>query len=421
MTLRDLPSPSPPPTRRKVLAALGTIGVVSVGAGLGSGANFSDVEGLAGGTDGGLMDLRIDYRTEFEGAVREVPSDRDDLDCTSRGLVDGDAAPVFDLDAIDPGDSGRAEFCLHVCDNRAYLWLQACLLETAENGQSYPEALVDDTSGTNQGELQDYVEVEIWYDHDGDGERDADEGYVYRGSLAGLDAAACRGVPLDGVGFFPDDEAGACTELVKFEDLAGELFETYEYPDGDAAVAAPVPYATYDPDAPDDDGHVYTVVAPDGGEVDLRFHDYAYENGDLVGVRITVLPDDENDAATTEYGLCAVRVKSGGGRDAVEEYTPDCTRSEMVYSPRSGRANVERQEISHITVSVCERTDPPEGVCFDPESYCLGVRWSFPADTAEINAVQGDSARFSMSFGAVQCRHNMANVNPFDGSSGEVT
>jgi hypothetical protein len=415
MTLRDSP-PSPPFSRRKILAALGTIGVVSVGAGLGSGANFSDTEGLFGTTAGGLVDLRLDYRTESEDGVEQVPSDRGSYDCASTALVDGDAAPLFNLTNVDPGDDGEAQFCLHVCDNRSYLWLQSCLLETGEHGLTYPELLVDDTAGENEGELQDYVEVELWYDHDGDGERDADEGYIYRGSLAGLDAVACRGLPLDGVGFFPSDDAGECVELVKFEDLVGTTFENYEYPDGDIEPTDPVPYSEYDPDAPDSDGHVYTVETPDGGEVDLRFHEYEYENGDLVGVRITVLPDDEDDESETEYGLCTVRVKSGGGRDAIEEYTPECTLSEMVYSPLAENRNVDRQEISHITVFVCEREEPPEGVCFDPERYCFGLTWSLPVDAPNINAVQGDSTTFAVQFGAVQCRHNMANVNPFAGA-----
>jgi hypothetical protein len=422
MTLRDSLTSPPPLTRRNVLAALGTVGVLGVGAGLGSGASFSDVEELAGGTDGGLVDLRIDYRTEFEGAVREVPSNREGLDCASTGLVDGDAAPLFDLASIDPGDAGSAEFCLHVCDNRSYLWLQGCVHETTENGQTLPEAQVDGTSGENEGELQDYLDVELWYDHDGDGERDADEGYVYRGSLAGLDAVACRGLPLDGVGFLPGDETAACTDLVKLEDLDGELFGTYEYPDGDSAAADPVPYATYDPDASDGDGHVYSVVGPDGDEVDLRFHDYQFENGDLVGVRLTVLPDD--DPETTGYGLCRVVVKSGGGPDVVAEYAPDCTRSELVYSPRSDRTNVDRQEISYVAVSVCERQETPETPetsCFDPGRYCLGLSWSLSADAENVDAVQGDGVRFSLTFGAVQCRHNEGNRNPFAGDGGGVT
>ena len=48
----------------------------------------------------------------------------------------------------------------------------------------------------------------------------------------------------------------------------------------------------------------------------------------------------------------------------------------------------------------------------DPTTY--PAEW-LPADAPDINAVQGDSATFSLTFGAVQCRHNMANVNPFTG------
>ena len=403
MTLRDSP-PSPPLTRRNVLAALGTVGVVSVGSGLGSVAYFADSERLTAGADGGLMDLRLDYRTESENGVETVPADRGDYDCQASNLVDGAAAPLFDLEEVGPGDSGSSQFCLHVCDNRAYLWLRSCLVETGEHGRTYPELLVDGTD--EEGELQEYVEVEIWYDHDGDGDRDDDEGFVYRGTLAGLDAAACGGIPLDGVGFFEEDEDD-CVALVKFEEFDGQVFDIVEYLDtGDDDATSPVSYATYAPDDPDDDGHVYTVEAPDGSDLDLRFHDYEFDN-DLTALQITVLGDDPG------YGLCGAVVKSA---NATEEYTFDCATSGFVRSPLSstGGGPAKRREISHITVSVCER-DSDEGVCFDPDRYCLGLRWSLPADAPDINAVQGDSATFSLTFGAVQCRHNMANVNPFAG------
>jgi hypothetical protein len=402
MTLRDSP-PSSPLTRRNVLAALGTVGVVSVGSGLGSVAYFADAERLTAGAGGGLMDLRLDYRTESKHGVETVPADRGSYDCEASDLVDGAAAPLFDLEEVSPGDSGTSQFCLHVCDNRAYLWLRSCLVETGENGRAYPELLVD---GTEEGDLQEYVEVEIWYDHDGDGDRDGDEGFVYRGTLAGLDAAACGGIPLDGVGFF-DDEGDDCVDLVKFEDLDGRLFETTEYLDGgDSGSAAPVPYATYAPDDPDD-GHVYTVEAPDGSDLALRFHEYEFDD-ELTGVRITVLGEDPG------YGLCGVIAKSG---NAAAEYAFDCATSGFVRSPLSnpGGSPAKRREMSHITVSVCER-DATEWVCFDPDRYCLGLRWSLPTDAPDINAVQGDSATFSLAFGAVQCRHNMANVNPFAGT-----
>ncbi|MCT9096785.1 laminin B domain-containing protein [Haloarchaeobius sp. HME9146] len=60
-------------TRRQVLAGLGTIGVASAGAGLGTTAFYSDRETLEGWLEAGRVDLRLDYRSTYK------PWDRYDL------------------------------------------------------------------------------------------------------------------------------------------------------------------------------------------------------------------------------------------------------------------------------------------------------------------------------------------------------
>lgn len=52
-------------SRRKVLAGLGTIGVASAGAGLGTTAFFSDEESLDGSLEAGRMDILLDYRATY--------------------------------------------------------------------------------------------------------------------------------------------------------------------------------------------------------------------------------------------------------------------------------------------------------------------------------------------------------------------
>ncbi|SDM36668.1 hypothetical protein SAMN04487949_1424 [Halogranum gelatinilyticum] len=52
-------------TRRKILAGLGTIGVASAGAGLGTTAFFGDAESLNGWLQAGRVDLKVDYRTTY--------------------------------------------------------------------------------------------------------------------------------------------------------------------------------------------------------------------------------------------------------------------------------------------------------------------------------------------------------------------
>ncbi|SDM36852.1 SipW-cognate class signal peptide [Halogranum gelatinilyticum] len=52
-------------SRRKVLGGLGTIGVASAGAGLGTTAFFSDTESVSGWLQAGRVDLLLDYRTTY--------------------------------------------------------------------------------------------------------------------------------------------------------------------------------------------------------------------------------------------------------------------------------------------------------------------------------------------------------------------
>ncbi|MCT9096786.1 hypothetical protein [Haloarchaeobius sp. HME9146] len=53
-------------SRRQVLAGLGTIGVASAGAGLGTTAFYSDREALEGWLEAGRVDLRLDYRSTYK-------------------------------------------------------------------------------------------------------------------------------------------------------------------------------------------------------------------------------------------------------------------------------------------------------------------------------------------------------------------
>ncbi|WP_435363943.1 laminin B domain-containing protein [Haloarchaeobius sp. DYHT-AS-18] len=53
-------------TRRQVLAGLGTIGVASAGAGLGTTAFYSDRESLEGWLEAGRVDLILDYRSTYK-------------------------------------------------------------------------------------------------------------------------------------------------------------------------------------------------------------------------------------------------------------------------------------------------------------------------------------------------------------------
>jgi predicted ribosomally synthesized peptide with SipW-like signal peptide len=52
-------------SRRKVLAGLGTVGIASAGAGLGTTAFFSDEEAVGASLRAGRLDLLVDYRATY--------------------------------------------------------------------------------------------------------------------------------------------------------------------------------------------------------------------------------------------------------------------------------------------------------------------------------------------------------------------
>lgn len=204
-------------TRRNVLAGLGTIGVASAGAGLGTSAFFNDTESFEGNSlAAGELDLKLDYRVTYHGGpgrleeikamgypdaeevpdeegvyvLDEVPTNGDipedwgefvvgedfcheDWDDV---LVNGDEVRPIHLADVKPGDSGCLTTSLHLCDNPGYVWMNGELTENAENGVTDPESAVDDDADQADpqagdewsGELADSIETRLWYDENCD-------------------------------------------------------------------------------------------------------------------------------------------------------------------------------------------------------------------------------------------------------------
>ena len=212
-----------------MLAGLGTIGVASAGAGLGTTAFFSDREELGAEIEAGRLDLKLDYRSTYVPWNRTTPFDNigtipgmdldedgeDDVyvldqvpdyrtdgegeteagrpipeqewgdrvrdiscepgDSEWESLVDGDAGVMFELDDVKPKDEGEFTISLHHCDNRAYLWLQGERTEDADNTTHEPETTAGDTGegAFSAGELDEYLYVEAFYDADCDNRQDS--------------------------------------------------------------------------------------------------------------------------------------------------------------------------------------------------------------------------------------------------------
>ncbi len=207
-------------SRRKALAALGTVGVASAGAGLGTSAYFSDQETFennqltAGeldvkvgwsehysdwsddedgsttastdddvsvrmydGTDTGIaVDLgqgetglpanddwliAVDDPGQFLANTQQEGQDLPSDPCTGLDVPDDLSQPVIELSDVKPGDFGEVTIDFALCDNPGYVWLFGDLVDVSENRKVEPEADDPDenTSPDPSGLNDDYVEL----------------------------------------------------------------------------------------------------------------------------------------------------------------------------------------------------------------------------------------------------------------------
>jgi predicted ribosomally synthesized peptide with SipW-like signal peptide len=190
-------------TRRQALAGLGTIGIASAGAGLGTSALFSDTESFDGNTiTAGTLDLKVDYASYWDQGSAGTGQ--------VTGTADGSAVTA-ELSDVKPGDSGLIALCPRIETNPAYLWLCGELTSSQENGYTEPEP--EDDNG--EGELEEAVDVDVNYctvdddvSDDGGFNRDdvTTEATAWSGTLAELLAMIQTGVALDGDGEGPNSD-----------------------------------------------------------------------------------------------------------------------------------------------------------------------------------------------------------------------
>jgi hypothetical protein len=121
------------------------------------------------------IDLRVDSRAFYNG--EKVSSSTWKL----KNLVPG-SDHFFDFDDLKPGDFGKTIISLHVKKQKAWMCLDFSNLESADNDQNEPEALVDDEG--DEGELLEGIEFFGWQD-DGDNEFGVGEEVLFDVSHAG--------------------------------------------------------------------------------------------------------------------------------------------------------------------------------------------------------------------------------------------
>ena len=202
-------------TRRKALAALGTIGVASAGAGLGTSAYFSDQETFENNQlTAGTLDMQVaatEYYSDWSADeaqyagmasdeasadillppgpeqtdARPIAIDVDDSlnfsaaiasdeDGTPYNRINGgvsaavdglcgtesnaDGPAIIEISDVKPGDFGGTQFAFELCDNPGYVWLTGGLDAASENGVTEPEA-DDPDEEENVVELLDEIQV----------------------------------------------------------------------------------------------------------------------------------------------------------------------------------------------------------------------------------------------------------------------
>ncbi|GAB7092978.1 hypothetical protein JCM30237_01300 [Halolamina litorea] len=164
-----------PTTRRNVLIGLGSIGIASAGAGLGTTAYFSDTESFSGNVlEAGQFDLRVRYVGQYnefgEPMFGQASGIIDGVNSTVGGTTVGEADFGFTVDDLKPGDTGVGEFCFQIIDNPGYVWMSGEVTQNDENGYTEPEPTTAAGGDINtpgdadgEGELLDALQVYVSY------------------------------------------------------------------------------------------------------------------------------------------------------------------------------------------------------------------------------------------------------------------
>jgi predicted ribosomally synthesized peptide with SipW-like signal peptide len=79
--------------------------------------------------------------------------------------------PLINLDDVKPGDFGEVTFSFHLCDNPGYVWVNGQLVSEDEGIITEPEA-EDPEELEGVVELADYIMTRMWYDPNGNNQRD---------------------------------------------------------------------------------------------------------------------------------------------------------------------------------------------------------------------------------------------------------
>jgi hypothetical protein len=149
---------------KKIILSIGSILFAGAMLAQGTGAFLGDNETSTGNTFAtGVIDLKVDNESYYTNDFGQLVFSSS----TSWALSSLAGKLFFNFLDIKPGDVGEDTISLHVNTNNAWACMNILTTATPENGQPEPEALVDTTTGVNDGELQNNLYFAFWAD-DGD-------------------------------------------------------------------------------------------------------------------------------------------------------------------------------------------------------------------------------------------------------------
>jgi len=372
-------------SRRRVLGALGTVGVASAGAGLGTGAYFSDAETFEGNAlVAGSLDLKMDWAEHYYGAGEY-----------GTGL---DYRPVVDLSEI-PSETLASEW-------RAFPTPDQPLVYVHENDVS---------------EFMDATAIEAYPDVNDDGVQDQfDFDYANYPSVGpacedGADTPDDMDPTQDGAlrslnGDTYDAEADAARPLIHFEDVKpgdfGEVTFSLHLCDNPG-------YVWFTGDLVDNDENSVTEPEAEDPDEDQTADDPAdSHDGELADALRVMFWYDEapgnNVYEPDDQGEEAFLGQGDGVHTAPVSLSEAMTHLDDGHGVPLDGAVLDNfaSQPDGMTFDELEQAATVDARnCFVAEnSYYVGFAWWLPKDHA--NELQTDSVGLDLGFYVEQCRHN---------------
>lgn len=353
-------------------------------------------------------------------------------------LVDGEVAPLVNLNDVKPGDFGELTLSFHLCSNPGYVWMQGELVDAVENGVTEPEADADsEEDGTV--ELLDEIQTTLWHDDgnnilDTDGDTETEEADVVivmdtSNSMTGnkLDNAKDGAKQLvDAVG------AGVNVGLVQFDSTASVAADLGESETSvKTAIDSLSASGGTDVGAGIDAGQA-ELTGPNGRSGAEKFM-VVLGNGQSSTGRSEAT--SAKNAGTTIYSIA---YGSGADEDLMEDissppkvddgtiddqdqfaFIGDTADIGQIFSDIGGEISAGGEEIifegslrdalaeleSGNGIALDADPDSDDRECFEASTdHYVGLEWRLP--TSVGNEVQSDSVSFDLGFYTEQCRHN---------------